>query len=50
MSTPVHDHDPTAAAPKQHGPSRDDHAGHSGWLMLLCCIPMVVAVVLILLR
>lgn len=25
------------------------HAGHGGWAMLLCCIPMVVAILLVVL-
>ena len=43
MSAPAHRHEPAARI--------DDgdtgHGGHSGWLMLLCCIPMIVAVALI---
>lgn len=46
MNTPVHDHH----RPESGGASGDgeDH-GHGGWAMLLCCIPMILAVVLIVL-
>lgn len=37
-------------APDSHredGP--DQHSGHSGWAMVICCIPMVIAIVAIIL-
>lgn len=34
----------------RHGGADEDgsgHGGHGGWAMLLCCIPMVIAIVAI---
>jgi hypothetical protein len=37
----------------RHGDHRPEdgggHTGHSGWLMLICCIPMIIAIVVIVL-
>lgn len=46
MSAPVYDPDRSGSA-RTSAPS-EGH-GHGGWAMLLCCIPMIVAVVLIML-
>lgn len=43
MNAPVHDHRPAPAGTSGDG---EGH-GHGGWAMLLCCIPMILAVVLI---
>lgn len=42
---------PTPNRDADGGAAYDDrgHGGHGGWAMLLCCIPMVVAIVLIVL-
>lgn len=46
MSAPGHQHNP-GPAPMGNNGEREGHGGHSMWLMVLCCIPMVIAVVLI---
>ena len=46
MSAPRHQHNPRPATPGD-GAEGEGHGGHSMWLMVLCCIPMVIAIVLI---
>ena len=46
MSVPGHQHN-QRPAPPGHDAEGEGHGGHSMWLMVLCCIPMVIAVVLI---
>jgi len=43
VNAPVHDHQ----RPAPPGTSDGAGHGHGGWAMLLCCIPMILAVVLI---
>ena len=42
---------PPGAAPDGHYPDGSDagggHGSHGAWVMLLCCIPMVIAIVAI---
>ena len=45
MSAPAHRHEPARRI--DHGDT--GHGGHSGWLMLLCCVAMIDAVVLLVL-
>ncbi|WP_267471330.1 hypothetical protein [Actinomarinicola tropica] len=40
----MHDHD--RPAPAEAAGESEGH-GHGGWAMLLCCIPMILAVVFI---
>ena len=34
----------------QHGAGRSEHAGHGFWLMVACCLPMILVLALIALR
>lgn len=43
MSAPSHQHNPGPAPPGNNAEG-EGHGGHSMWLMVLCCIPMVIAV------
>lgn len=44
--TPAHDlHARDADRVRDSGPA--GHAGHGGWAMLLCCIPMVLIILLV---
>lgn len=50
MSTPTHHHDADAAPSAGHDTGSEEHGshgGHSMWMMVLCCIPMVIPIVLI---
>lgn len=46
VSAPSHQHNP-GPTPSGDNAEGEGHGGHSMWLMVLCCIPMVIAVVLI---
>lgn len=46
MSAPGHQHTPRLATSDSDA-NGADHGGHSMWLMVLCCIPMAIALVLI---
>ena len=48
MSEPAHRHDQDPPAGDRYGTGGEAHGGHSMWLMLVCCIPMVIPILLIL--
>lgn len=46
VSAPGHQHSPRPANSDDHAEG-EGHGSHGMWLMVLCCVPMVIAIVLI---